>query len=124
MTKPKTVVPPSAAASVFQLHAANKAASSAEKRRERRRGAPAAQPVDPTKLEVKAGIPVPSARTAVSPWRQLAHRMGPGDMVEVPCLNAADNLRRELKALGYPIATRKLDNGAIGVWRLAKEEQQ
>lgn len=67
---------------------------------------------------VRSGVPVPPARGGRTPsvYAELAQRMKPGDMVELP-ERAARGFVAFLKKGGTRYLVRQLQPGVLGVWR-------
>ena len=76
-------------------------------------------PLNPSAVVIKKGVPLPPRiRGLGDRYGILLGRMEPGDYVELT-EKRAKSMARRARVLGIPVTARKLDNGAMGVWRLA-----
>ncbi|MBL8350495.1 MAG: hypothetical protein JNL87_09280 [Burkholderiaceae bacterium] len=76
-------------------------------------------PLTPTVVAIKKGVPLPPRiRGLGDRYGILLGRMEPADCVELTERHAKSMTHRA-RVLGIPVTTRKLDNGAVGLWRLA-----
>lgn len=77
--------------------------------------------LDPEAVPIKQGVPLPitkGGRGSEARYAALAQRMGIGDCVELTERHGK-TLASEARKRGMKMATRRLPNGQLGVWRLS-----
>lgn len=105
--KPGAGKPPGAMNSAFDTGASGKP---------RRRAV--AEPVDPSKLQIERGVPLPPAITGpATAWASVYARMSIGDMVRLTKTQAKSFVSWGSKNKGS-LACRTLGPDSAGVWRV------
>lgn len=75
-------------------------------------------PFDPATLVIRKNVPMPAAlQQRTSGALALLQRMAKGDSVELP-ERQVRTLQSAAKKAGIKIATRKLQDGQFGLWKL------
>lgn len=117
--KPKqTIVPAGASAPPVKTSAANSVFAQATFAPKPKRQAP--PPLDPSKVKIIPGAPIPPARNTrgASPYQELLDKMKKGDCVQLPERNAL-SFATHMRAVKVQVTTRNLGDGIFGVWRLS-----
>lgn len=115
--KPRQTIVPAGAAPAVKTSAANSVFAQAAPAKPKRQAAP---PLDPSKVKIIPGAPIPPAcyTRAASLYQALLDKMKKGDCVQLPERNAL-SLATHMRGVKVKVTTRNLGGGMFGVWRLS-----